>query len=118
MGATKVLLTAEEFDNYPFKEDKRYELDEGELIEMTRPAFEHNRVLLELLIELGNYFRKNPWVWFSSPRTSMRFLPPRDGRQIWQSFSGTGSRNYGKRRSYQSFRILRPKCSRLAKRPG
>ena len=35
MGATKTLLTAEQFDNYPFEEDKRYELDEGELIEMT-----------------------------------------------------------------------------------
>ena len=34
MGATKTLLTAEEFDNYPFEEDKRYELDEGELIEV------------------------------------------------------------------------------------
>jgi hypothetical protein len=31
------LLTAEEFDNYPFEEDKRYELDEGALIQMTRP---------------------------------------------------------------------------------
>jgi hypothetical protein len=28
MGA-KTLLTAEQFDNYPFEEDKRYELDEG-----------------------------------------------------------------------------------------
>ena len=35
MSAAKALLTAEEFDNYPFEEDKRYELDEGELIEMT-----------------------------------------------------------------------------------
>ena len=43
MGATKILLTAEEFDNHPFEEDKRYELDEGELIEMTRPAYKHNR---------------------------------------------------------------------------
>lgn len=39
VGATKTLLTAEEFDRYPFEEDKRYELDEGELIEMTRPAY-------------------------------------------------------------------------------
>ena len=38
MGAAKTLLTAQEFDNYPFEEDKRYELDEGELIEMTRPG--------------------------------------------------------------------------------
>jgi Uma2 family endonuclease len=59
MGATKTLLTAEQFDNYPFEEDKRYELDEGELIEMTRPAYKHNRVLKNLLFELETYFRKN-----------------------------------------------------------
>jgi hypothetical protein len=35
MAQTKVLMTAEEFDNYPFEEDKRYELDEGEFIEMS-----------------------------------------------------------------------------------
>ena len=45
MRAARILLSAEEFDNYPFEEDKRYELDEGELIEMTRPAYKHNRVL-------------------------------------------------------------------------
>lgn len=56
----KTLISAEEFDNYPFEEDKRYELDEGELIEMTRPAYKHNRVLFELQLELGIYFRKNP----------------------------------------------------------
>ena len=60
MGATKTLLTAEEFDNYPFEEDKRYELDEGELIEMTRPAYKHNRVLTILQGELYIYFQKNP----------------------------------------------------------
>jgi Uma2 family endonuclease len=60
MGATKILLTAEEFDNYPFEEDKRYELDEGELIEMTRPAYKHNRPMQTLLVELELYFRKNP----------------------------------------------------------
>jgi Uma2 family endonuclease len=58
MGATKILLTAEEFDNYPFAEDKRYELDEGELIEMTRPAYKHNRVLGIVFYELTSYFRK------------------------------------------------------------
>ena len=60
MGATKTLLTAEEFDNYPFEEDKRYELDEGELIEMTRPAYKHNRVLMKLSGELYKFFEKNP----------------------------------------------------------
>jgi Uma2 family endonuclease len=58
MGATKTLLTAEEFDNYPFEEDKRYELDEGELIEMTRPAYDHNSVLKNLQFELEAFFRK------------------------------------------------------------
>jgi len=58
MGATKILLTAEEFDNYPFEEDKRYELDQGELIEMTRPAFKHNQILMNLLLALGIYFRQ------------------------------------------------------------
>lgn len=58
MGAAKVLLTAEEFDNYSFEEDKRYELDEGELIEMTRPAYWHNRIVQNLNVDLSFYFRK------------------------------------------------------------
>jgi Uma2 family endonuclease len=60
VGATKILLTAEEFDNYPFEEDKRYELDEGELIEMTRPAYKHNRVLMKLTMAVGIYLRDRP----------------------------------------------------------
>jgi len=59
MSASKTLLTAEQFDNYPFEEDKRYELDEGELIEMTRPAYKHNRIVQTLLVELELYFRQN-----------------------------------------------------------
>jgi Uma2 family endonuclease len=60
MGTAKTLLSAEEFDNYPFAEDKRYELDEGELIEMTRPAYRHNRILGILFVALSNYFRQSP----------------------------------------------------------
>jgi Uma2 family endonuclease len=60
MGATKTLLTAEQFDNYPFEEDKRYELDEGELIEMTRPAYKHNRILIRLTAKLFIFFEQNP----------------------------------------------------------
>jgi Uma2 family endonuclease len=58
MSAAKILLTAEEFDNYPFEEDKRYELDEGELIEMTRPAYRHNRVLRKLLVRLDIFLEQ------------------------------------------------------------
>jgi Uma2 family endonuclease len=60
VGAAKILLTAEEFDNYPFEEDKRYELDEGELIEMTRPAYKHNRVLAKLQFAVHSYLREHP----------------------------------------------------------
>ena len=49
------MLTAQEFDNYPFEEDKRYELDEGELIEMTRPTYKHNRVLKNLIFALDSF---------------------------------------------------------------
>jgi Uma2 family endonuclease len=56
----KVLLTAEQFDNYPFEEDKRYELDEGEMIETARPAYVHNRVVMRLTGEFFNYFESNP----------------------------------------------------------
>ncbi len=59
MGVTKTLLSAEEFDNFPFEEDKRYELDEGELIEMTRPAFKHNQVMLNLVYALESYLRQH-----------------------------------------------------------
>jgi Uma2 family endonuclease len=58
MGATKTVLTAQEFDNYPFEEDKRYELDEGELIGMTRPTYKHNRVLTNLIYALEAFCRK------------------------------------------------------------
>jgi Uma2 family endonuclease len=60
MGAAKTLLTALEFDNYPFEEDKRYKLDEGELIEMKRPAYKYNRVLMKLTKELYRFFDRNP----------------------------------------------------------
>jgi hypothetical protein len=58
MGVRKTLLTAGQFDNYPFEEDKRYELDEGELIEMTRPAYRPNLVLNELLLALPTSLAK------------------------------------------------------------
>src|SRR5580698_1741284 len=60
MSAAKILLTAEQFDNYPFEEDKRYELDEGELIEMTRPAYKHNSVMARLHGALFKFFERNP----------------------------------------------------------
>jgi Uma2 family endonuclease len=61
MGATtKTLLTAEQFDNYPFEEDKRYELDEGELIVTDRPPYWHNHVVCELTADVYNFLECNP----------------------------------------------------------
>ena len=51
-------MTAAEFDRFPFAEDKRYELDEGEFIEITRPAYKHNRSMGILFVELSIYFTK------------------------------------------------------------
>ncbi len=83
MGA-KTLLTAEQFDNYPFEEDKRYELDEGELIEMTRPGYEHNRILRIFVVKLGVYFLERPIVRFSSLRICSRWRRIPAGRPMWQ----------------------------------
>jgi Uma2 family endonuclease len=58
MGTAKTLLSAEEFDNYPFEEDKRYELDEGELIVTDRPAYWHNHVLGRLTVDLAVFLRE------------------------------------------------------------
>ena len=60
MGAAKILLSAEEFDNYPFEEDKRYELDEGELIESDQADSKHNRVLRKLIVAMDMYFSRAP----------------------------------------------------------
>jgi len=81
MGTARILLSAEEFDNYPFEEDKRYELDEGELIEMTRPAYKHNRVLQKLLVKLVRHFEENPIGEALISENCMRFRPLRAGRR-------------------------------------
>ncbi len=41
-------------------DDLRYELDEGELIEMTRPRVGHNRVVMKMRRVLLQYLQNNP----------------------------------------------------------
>src|SRR5882724_11203981 len=57
--ATKVMMTVAEFDQLDH-EEFRHELDEGELITMTRPRPLHNRVILKLTVEVALYLRTNP----------------------------------------------------------
>jgi Uma2 family endonuclease len=63
MGAPKVLLTGEQFDNYDFQPDKRYELDDGVLlIEPMRPVYGGgiaNRWLSQLDQKLGVYLQES-----------------------------------------------------------
>lgn len=60
MRSAASLLTADEFDNFPFREQKRYELDEGKLIVTDRPAYKHNRVLLDLTMSLAKFLEHTP----------------------------------------------------------
>ncbi len=52
-------MTAEEFARYPFEEDKRYELDDGELIVTGRPPYNHNRVVKNLLLAVVGFVEES-----------------------------------------------------------
>ncbi len=55
--ATKTLLTIAEFEKLPEKEGVRYELDEGELVEMTFPTPRHNLIVGRLYAVLDGFVR-------------------------------------------------------------
>ena len=91
--ATKTLLTVEQFEQLPEEESRRYELDHGELIEVSGPNFEHNdirgiiehafrsylakqrlgRVIAEQEFRLDSDTVRRPDVAFLSAETSARF---------------------------------------------
>jgi Uma2 family endonuclease len=53
--SSKTLLTVEDFERLVLPEDKRYELDEGELVEMTFPSFLHNRIAKRIIKRLDAF---------------------------------------------------------------
>jgi Uma2 family endonuclease len=60
MGA-KTQISVAEFDRLEQPDELRYELDEGELIEMTKPRYEpHNRIVMTLTRALFAYLSENP----------------------------------------------------------
>lgn len=59
MGA-KTLMSVEDFDRLEEPDELSYELDEGELVVMTKPRPLHNRIVLTLTFELQTYLKKNP----------------------------------------------------------
>ena len=58
--STKTLISVAEFDRRVEPDELRYELDEGELIEITRPRVGHNRVVMRMTQLLLQYLQKNP----------------------------------------------------------
>lgn len=59
--STKTLMSAEEFDRLEEPDELRYELDEGELIEMTKPRYDpHNRIVRRISRALDRYLDEHP----------------------------------------------------------
>ena len=57
--SAKTLISVEAFDRLE-EEEFRYELDEGELITMTRPRLRHSRIEGNLYFALRSYLERNP----------------------------------------------------------
>ncbi len=59
--SAKTVISVQEFDRLMEPDELRYELDHGELIEMTRPRYEpHNRIVMTIARALLGYLARNP----------------------------------------------------------
>lgn len=59
--STRTLISAAEFDRLESPDELRYELDEGELIEMVKPRYNpHNRIVMKITSALLAYLAQNP----------------------------------------------------------
>ncbi len=56
----KTLMSVEDFDRLEEPDELSYELDEGELVVMTKPRPLHNRIVANLDFELRAYLRNHP----------------------------------------------------------
>jgi|SRR5271165_2645069 len=61
--ATQTLMTAEQFDQLPEEEGRRWELLDGELIEVASPIPEHNDTALKLILSLGSFLTQHKIAW-------------------------------------------------------
>jgi Uma2 family endonuclease len=57
--SAKTLISVEDFDHL-IEEEFRYELDEGELITLTRPGAVHGRIERRLLVAVQKYLDSHP----------------------------------------------------------
>ena len=53
-------MSVEEFDRLAEPDELSYELDEGELVVMTKPRPLHNRIVISLTFELQAFVKSNP----------------------------------------------------------
>jgi Uma2 family endonuclease len=59
--STRTLISVAEFDRLEPPDELRYELDEGELLEMVKPRYQpHNRIVMKITGALLSYLDKNP----------------------------------------------------------
>lgn len=58
--SAKTLISVAEFDRLIEPDELRYELDEGELIEMTKPRYPHNRIVMRLTRLMLLFLADNP----------------------------------------------------------
>jgi len=58
--STKTVISVEEFDRLVEPDELRYELDEGELITLTRPGVVHGRIERRLIVSLQMYLDTRP----------------------------------------------------------
>jgi Uma2 family endonuclease len=73
--ATQTLMTAEEFDRLPYeREGPRFELLNGELIEMSTATYLHNRIIAKLVSRLDVYLEKHG-TGFVVPNTGFALNP-------------------------------------------
>jgi Uma2 family endonuclease len=60
MSAVERLVTAEEFARMPESSHYQYELVEGRLVRMSRPNFDHGRIVVQLAHLLKTHLEKQP----------------------------------------------------------
>lgn len=59
--ATTTSMTGAQFDALPYEEGRRWELVEGELIEVPSATPEHQLIVSNLVTSLRQYFRRSPF---------------------------------------------------------
>ena len=97
----KTLISVEEFDRLAEPDHLSYELDEGELVVMTKTRPLHNRIVGNLEFELRTYLKSHPIGEASTLTTCLCLarIPSGPGRLIPSCRSGVSPR--GRKSSFR-----------------